>query len=145
VLAVEPEIVENYVRTGKVRLVFRDVLNHGERSQRASEAAACAGQQGYFWEMHALLFESQNIVWATDSSDLVEMMAQFGSSIAGLDQVSFGQCLSDRSPQEVLIASDAEQRSRGITSQPIFEIGSQSLFGSQSIETMSTVIEEALK
>ena len=144
-LAIEPEIVENYVRSGKVRLVFRDVLNHGERSQRASEAAACAGQQGYFWEMHGLLFESQNVVWATDSSDLVALMTRFGGSIEGLDQDSFSQCLNDRSPEEQLKAADSEQRSRGITSQPIFEIGSQRLFGSQSFETMSTVIEEALK
>ena len=144
-LAVEPEVVENYVRSGKVRLVFRDVLNHGERSQRASEAAACAGQQGYFWEMHALLFESQNVVWATDSSALVEVMVQFGESIEGLDQGAFSQCLNDRSPQETLKTADAEQRSRGITSQPVFEIGSQRLFGLQSFEVMSAAIDEALK
>ncbi|NJM41142.1 MAG: thioredoxin domain-containing protein [Anaerolineae bacterium] len=47
-LTTEPEIIERYVRTGQLKLVFRDVLNHGERSERASEAAACAGRQGKF-------------------------------------------------------------------------------------------------
>jgi len=71
VLAVEPEIVERYVRPGQVRLVFRDVLNHSERSERASEAAACARRQGQFWTMHKLLYENQDSIWATANEELV--------------------------------------------------------------------------
>ena len=144
-LAVEPQIVEEYVRSGKVRLVFRDVLNHGERSERASEAAACAGRQGYFWEMHALLFESQDIVWATVNDGLLDLMFQFGDQIEGFEKESYRQFLQERSTLQALQAADAEQRERGITSQPVFEIGDQRLFGSQSYEAMSVWIDEALK
>jgi len=145
VLAVEPQIVEEYVRSGKVRLIFRDVLNHSERSERASEAAACAGRQGYFWDMHALLFESQDVIWATGNEGLLDLMFQFGDQIEGLEKESYRQCLQDRSTLEALKAADAEQRERGITSQPIFEIGEQRLFGLQSYEAMSAWIDEALK
>ena len=144
-LAVEPQIVEQYARSGKVSLVFRDVLNHGERSERASEAAACAGRQGYFWDMHALLFENQDNVWAASKDELLEVMFQFGDQIEGLETASYRQCLQERSTLPELQAADAEQRERGITSQPIFEIGDQRLFGLQSYEAMSAWIEEALK
>lgn len=144
-LAVEPQIVEQYVRTGLVKLVFRDVLNHRERSERASEAAACAELQGYFWEMHELLFENQDVVWGTSNEGLLELMFQFGSQIDGLENGAYGSCLQEHSTLEKLKTSDAEQRSRGITAQPIFEINDQRLYGLQSFDTMSVWIEEELK
>ncbi len=133
------------MRPGQVKLVFRDVLNHGERSERASEAAACAGRQGQFWPMHKLLFENQAAVWGTSGDGLVNLMLDFAAQLAGLDQTAFAQCLSDRVTLPALQAADAEQRSRGITSQPIFEIGPRRLVGLQSFDAMAAVIEEALK
>jgi protein-disulfide isomerase len=141
----KPEIIESFVRAGKVQLVFRDVFNHGERSERASEAAACAGDRGLFWEMHALLFEHQDEIWRTDAAGLVDLMLDFGSRIENLDQEVFQQCLIGRRTLDRLKNADDEQRSRGITAQPIFEIGEQRLFGLQSFERMSEVIEAASK
>lgn len=143
-LTVEPEIVERYVRSGGVKLVFRDVLNHGERSQRASEAAACAGRQDRFWHMHTLLFERQDDTWATGEAGLVDLMLGFGQQIDGLDQDVFAACLVDRSTLEALTVADAEQRERGITVQPVFELGAQRLFGFQPLDRMSAAIEEEL-
>jgi len=145
VLAVEPQIIEQYVQSGQVRLVFRDVLNHGDRSDRASEAAACAKEQGYFWEMHELLFATQDNVWATSGEGLVDLLLGYGAQLEGLDQAAYQGCLQARATIESIRAADAEQRGRGITSQPIFEIGDQRLFGLQSMETMSALIEAALE
>lgn len=144
-LAVEPELVEQYVRPGKVQLVFRDVLNHGERSERASETAACAGRQGRFWPMHKVLFENQDAVWGTSNAGLVDLMLGFAAQLEGLDQAAFDQCLNDRATLPALQAADAEQRARGIASQPIFEIGAQRLVGLQSFDALAAVIEETLK
>lgn len=144
-LTVEPQIVEAFVKTGQVKLVFRDVLNHGEYSLRTSEAARCAGQQGQFWQMHALLFERQDDVYSFGSNGLVDLMVSYAAELDGLDLPAFTQCVNDRAPLAALQAADAEQRSRGIASQPIFEIDGQRLFGLQSFEVMTSVIEEALK
>ncbi len=137
--------MEQYARPGKVRLVFRDVLNHAERSERASEAAACAGRQGQFWPMHKLLFENQNAVWGASGEGLVNLMLDFAEQVEELDQAAFAQCLNDRITLPALQAADAEQRTRGITSQPIFEIEPRRLVGLQSFDAMAAVIEEALK
>ena len=143
-LTVEPEIVEDYVRGGQVRLVFRDVLNHGERSERTSEAAACAGQQGYFWQMHEMLFAQQDVVWGTGESQLVNLMISIAAGLDGLNHAAFGACLADRQTLEALRAADAEQRGRGIVYQPVFEIGQRRLAGLQPFEVMSAAIEEAI-
>jgi protein-disulfide isomerase len=144
VLTVEPQIVDSYVRGGQVGLVFRDVLNHGELSLRTSEAAACAGRQGYFWHMHELLFAQQDVVYGTGEGQLVELMTTFAVGLEGLDQAAFGACVAERQTLDALRAADAEQRGRGIVFQPVFEIGERRLAGFQSFEAMSATIEEAL-
>jgi len=144
VLTVEPEIIERYVRPGQLRLVFRAVLNHAERSVRTSEAAACAGQQGKFWEMHETLFARQDEVWGTGEGGMVDLMLTFASSIEGLEQEPFAACLNDRLTLESLRAADAEQRGRGIVFQPVFEIGERRLAGYQAIDVWAPIIEEAV-
>lgn len=142
-LTVEPKIVESYVRAGQLKLVYRDVLNHGERSLRSSEAAACAGRQGQFWQMHKLLFENQSAIWSTGNDGLIDLMLGFAAQLTGLDQAAFAQCLHDRTTLAALQAADAEQRTRGITVQPIFEIGEQRIIGSQAFEIFTAAIKAA--
>ena len=49
-----PQIEANYIKTGKIRYVFRDfpVDQLHPEAIRAHEAAHCAGEQSKFWEMH---------------------------------------------------------------------------------------------
>ena len=146
-LAVEPVIIDKYVRPGQVKLVFRAVLNHGERSIRTSEAAACAGLQGQFWQLHELLFQRQREVPRGDGNALVAGMRQFAATLPDLDQAAFATCLTERTTLEHVQATDAEQRTRGIVRQPIFEIsgpgGTQRLVGLPSVEALSAALDKA--
>jgi protein-disulfide isomerase len=47
-------IVEEYVKTGKLKYVFRDFPGQATHPQaeKAAEAVHCAGEQGRYWEMH---------------------------------------------------------------------------------------------
>lgn len=143
-LTTEPEIIKKYVQDGRVRLIFRDVLNHGERSVLTSEAAACAGKQNKFWEMHALLFKQQDRSYATSAEQFTPYMQELAGQIPGLDQNAFTQCYTSHETRAAIEAADEEHRQRGITAQPIFEIGDQRLFGFQSVEVMSKVIDAEL-
>jgi protein-disulfide isomerase len=146
VLTVEPQLIETYVRTGKLKLVFRDVLNHGDRSDRASEAAACAGRQGKFWEMHAVLFETMSDTWgASTSAELITLMKKHAASVDGLNSDAFAQCMDQRESIAQLQAADAEQRTRGIQVQPIFEIGAERLVGNRSFDVFAALIDQRLK
>jgi protein-disulfide isomerase len=143
--SVEPIIVERYVRQGQVRIVFRDVLNHGTHSLRTAEAAACAARQDHFWQMHELLFERMTEVSRTSEDGLLELMKHIGGHVRTMDQGKFIRCLDDRATMRAIQVADAEQRRRGITSQPVFEIGTRRLFGNQSWEVFEAAIEGGLR
>ncbi len=58
---VEPQIMKDYVETGKVYFIFMNYpifLSH-PNAVKAAEAGECAAEQGKFWEMHDLMFKSQ--------------------------------------------------------------------------------------
>ena len=62
-----PQIIENYVNTGKVNLVFLDMPFLGSDSIPASEATYCADDQGKYWQYHSMLFQYQQEIddgWA---------------------------------------------------------------------------------
>jgi protein-disulfide isomerase len=56
----DPNIEQDYVADGRVKLVFQPVAFIGDESVAAAEAAECANDQGKFWEYHDKLFENQH-------------------------------------------------------------------------------------
>jgi protein-disulfide isomerase len=143
VLTEEPVLIEEYVRTGKLKLVFRDALNHGERSLRTHEAAACAGRQQQFWSMHEVLFRDQSETWATDNAGLLALMKAKAATIPALNQAEFAACVDQRQTLAQIQATDAEQRKRGINTQPVFEIGTQRWIGRRPIAGWREILTAA--
>jgi protein-disulfide isomerase len=82
-----PSLVQRYVRTGKVKLVFRTMAFVGPDSRRLAEAAAAMGSQDRLWQFVHLAFERQgreNSGYATDA--YIQNLAQ---SVAGVDLAKF--------------------------------------------------------
>lgn len=76
-----PAIVDEYVRAGRVRLVFRGLSFIGPDSERGLRAALAAGSQDRLWDVvHALFLRQgdENAGWVTD-----ELLQSLGG--AGLD------------------------------------------------------------
>ena len=96
----EGVIVNNYVKTGKARFIYRDYAFLGPESERSAEAARCAGDQGKFWEYHDYLFGHQNGENQGNFSDL--NLETFATKIKGLETNAFNKCLdSGKHAQEV--------------------------------------------
>lgn len=55
----ESVLREKYVKTGKVKFIWRDFAFLGQESAWAANAARCAGEQGKYWEYHDYLFNNQ--------------------------------------------------------------------------------------
>ncbi|MCL5019399.1 MAG: thioredoxin domain-containing protein [Patescibacteria group bacterium] len=55
----EKNIMEDYVKTGKVKFIFRNYAFLGPESILAAEGGYCAAEQGKFWEYHNFLYEHQ--------------------------------------------------------------------------------------
>ena len=56
----EQIIRDTYVKNGQVQYIYRDFAFLGTESEKASEAARCAADQGKFWQYHDYLFTHQN-------------------------------------------------------------------------------------
>jgi protein-disulfide isomerase len=137
-------LIEKYVKPGKLRLVFRGVLNHAERSVHTTEAAHCAAKGGYGWHFHDLLFQNQNELWATSADEHIALMKKYAQTFPELDQAKFAACVENREMLKTVQTIDQEQRARGITFQPIFEVGTARLAGAQPLEAFTKVIDAAL-
>ncbi len=55
----ESALIQNYITTGKVYFQYKDLTFGWQESIDASEAAACADNQGKFWQFHDTLFKNQ--------------------------------------------------------------------------------------
>ncbi|MEE8131885.1 MAG: DsbA family protein [Candidatus Paceibacterota bacterium] len=55
----ESLIRQNYVETGKVKLVHKDLAFLGPESTLAAQAAECAKDQGKYWQYHDNLYETE--------------------------------------------------------------------------------------
>lgn len=113
----EHELVENYVETGKVKIIFKDFTIIGPDSISAAHAAHCADDQGLFWEYHDTLYNNwngENNGWA--SSENLLRMAQD----VGLDIDEFTDCMLNEIHTQIISASNDDARTLGLTGTPGF-------------------------
>jgi len=115
--ATYPQISRDYVDTGKVRYAFVNfpIETLHPSAYREHVAAACAADEGRFWEMHDRLFANPK---AVDSKSL----AGYAQAI-GLNLATFRSCVeSDRHTAEIRQAMKAGS-ALGISGTPTFVIG----------------------
>lgn len=132
-----PQIEEKYIRTGKVKLVFRDFpLPFHRNAQKAHQAAECADEQGRFWEYHDLLFKNYR------SLDK-ESLKKYAKNI-GLNMTEFNECLnSEKMASEV--QEDLNHGSQyGVRGTPTFFINGIELVGAQPYSAFEQIIEQEL-
>jgi protein-disulfide isomerase len=97
-----PRLHEKYVKTGKVRFLYRDFPRDPEGpAMTGAIAARCAGDQGRYWEMHDRLFAARIEV---------DTLAAHAKAI-GLNQPAFTACLRD-APHRRAILQDKEDGMR---------------------------------
>ncbi len=143
----EPEIVKNYVDTGKVKIIFKDFTIIGQDSMNAAHASHCANEEGKFWEYHDVLYNhwtGENNGWAS-SGNLHEFARQIG-----LDENAFDDCMSSGRYESVIGQSNSDARTLGITGTPaFFVIGPNNVIvkigGAQPYEVFEKIFESQLK
>jgi protein-disulfide isomerase len=137
VLETEPTLIEEYVRTGKARLVYRHLVQLGVGSQSLAEASECAGAQGRFWEMREMLYARQSDLFAVTGYAGVAPLVQE----LGLDEPRFQQCMDQHEFQKQVEAdADAAER-EGIVSRPVMDIAGTRIIGSQPIDRFRAVLD----
>jgi protein-disulfide isomerase len=132
-----PLIEKNYIKTGKVRFVYRDFpLSFHQYAQKAAEAAKCADEQGKYWEYHDKLFNNQN---ALDISSLV----QYAKELT-LNETRFNDCLNSGRMVTKVQQDLNDGLKYGISGTPTFFINGIELVGAQPYNVFEQVINGEL-
>ncbi len=141
VLAIEPQIVERYVKSGQVKIIFHAVAGLGNVSTRAAEAAACAGEQGRYWEMRYALFQRQTELYTL--ADINPLLGTLATRLAEVEPQEFAACLEERVTIPEILAQTREGREAGAEEVPFFEINGQRLNGPVTLEQIEQAIQAA--
>lgn len=140
-----PQLKRNYVDSGKVRFIVRDLpLEFHDAALPAAEAAHCAGEQGKFWPMHDALIAK--------GSDLSAGGIQAQAARLTLDLPRFQACVAQHKYAKDILHNAALAHSLGLQGTPAFVIGrvhdgelsGVSGMGAQPYENFAQQIEEEL-
>jgi len=130
--------VEQVLKTygDKVRLVYRDYpLPFHANAKPASIAAACAEQQGKFWEYHEKIFAAP----ALNDETYKKLAGE-----VGLDEAKFAACLTSPEAAATVDKHAADGAAVGVRGTPAFFINGRMLSGAQPFEKFKEIIDEEL-
>jgi len=134
-----PRIEEKYIRTGKVRFVYRHLAILGAASVQAAMAAECAHEQGKFWPYHDKLFAGAGLLAFTAGN-----LKRYAEELR-LAPARFNACLDTEQPREKVERETMVGRAIGMTGTPGFLINRGRLIGAQPFEAFEEIIEGLLK
>jgi protein-disulfide isomerase len=120
-LDVLPTLVRRYVRTGKVRMVFRNISILGPDSRTAAEAAAAAGLQNSIWQFADRFYHDQraeNSGYVTDG-----FVKQVAAQVPGLNAARLLSQRNSAGAQQQLATATTESQVRGVNATPTFFLG----------------------
>lgn len=138
----EPQIIKDYVDTGKAVLYYRQYQFLGPASVLAGNAAECSNEQGKFWDMHEYLYKNQPSESDT-SMYTVDNLTKIAGQL-GMNTNNFKSCLSsnkyDKNVQNDLAAGQAA----GVTGTPTVFVNGIPIVGAQPYAAFKAAIDQQL-
>lgn len=138
-----PQIMQNYVDTGKVRYIFKDfpLTSIHPQAVKAAEAARCAIEQDAYLEMHSQLFSNQR-QWSGQGG--VEAIFIGYADALGLDQNAFSDCLESGRYTNAINDDLQEGSGFGVRGTPAFFVNGLLVSGAQPYSVFQQIIDQAL-
>lgn len=137
----EPELVEQYVEDGTLRIEWKDFPYMGPESITAATAARAAGEQDMFWEFHDAMYADQ---LPPNSGNLTDDYVTSVAEDVGLDVEQFRKDMGRADLERAVQQDFAEGQAIGVTGTPTFVVNGIPLVGAQPIEAFEQTIEQAL-
>ena len=143
--SIMPELVRQFVDTGKLRIISRNLpLPFHANAGPAALAAACANQQEKYWAMREKLF--------AHSSELTTANILLAATAAALDLPKFQACLDAKGFEAALKKDSQEAEAVGISGTPSFVVGKPEgdhvrgliIVGTQPVNVFATEIQKLL-
>ena len=140
----EPDIRKRLVEPGTISYRFYDYpLPMHKNTWMASNAAACADEQGKFWEMHDQLFNAQD-QWNGQATSRPKSKFQDYAKAIGLDADKWEACYDARKYEPRIKANEQMATKRGASQTPTFVIGNKMIGGAISYDRFKALVDSAL-
>jgi protein-disulfide isomerase len=134
-----PTIEDRLIKTGRLRWRYRDFpLQQHPYSRVAAHSAACADDQGKFWQQHQAIYEGQ-ADWANSSNgaDIFRRYAQTN----GLDLTKYDACMSAGVHAGRIQASYEEGVRVGVSSTPTLLVGGRLYQGRFDSDAITRLVD----
>jgi protein-disulfide isomerase len=141
-----PVLVEKYVNTGKLKVVFKDFQFLSEDSQTGGFAAHAVWElyPAKYFEWHTAMFEAQDEEHGGfgDKASIIALTRK----ISGIDADAVSRLMDQKNAeyQAEQDADKAEGAKFGVQGTPGFILGTQRVSGAQPIEVFSQLIDAEL-
>ena len=136
-------ILDEYINSGKVNLVFKDFPLNGPDSVLAAEAAYCADDQGKYWEYHDELYTNwggERTGWIT-----LDSLNKFASTVH-LEIDEFDSCLNEHKYRQKVLELEKFGKEIGIDATPSFFIFNDEkiikIRGNQPVDVFRKAIDD---
>lgn len=125
-----PQLIKEYVDTGKMKIVYRDfpLSFHDPMATKEAVAANCAGEQGgdtAYFKYHDEIFTRTE----SNGNGLAEADLTTIATDLGLNLNSFSACLADPSKEDEIKKDVADGTAAGASGTPTFVIGKSNASG----------------
>jgi protein-disulfide isomerase len=137
----EPDVRTRIIEPGLANLTYYDFpLTQHRNTLAASNAAACADEQGKFWPMHDRVFQGQD-EWNSEATDAPKAFFKRYAGEVGLDVAKWESCYDARKYQKRISANLADGLRRGVNSTPTFIIGNKMYPGLRNYDELKKLVD----
>lgn len=134
-----PTIEERLIKTGRLRWRYRDFpLQQHPFARLAAHSAACADEQGKYWEQHSRIYEGQP-EWA-EARDAGSMFRNYAKA-GGLDLGRYDACMKSRKYAGRIQASLNEGLQVGVGSTPTLLVGDRLYRGRFDSDAITKLVD----
>jgi protein-disulfide isomerase len=132
-----------YIDTGKVRFVYREVF-FDKYGLWAAMVARCGGEMKYFGIADIIYDTQREWIGEGQDAEIAENLRKIGLK-AGIDQDALDACLKDAGMAKALVANYQEKATAdGVESTPTFIVGGDKHAGDMSFEEFSAILDAKL-
>ena len=140
----EPDVRKYLVNTDTVVMRYYDYpLEMHKNTWGASNAAACAAEQGKFWPMHDMLFQGQD-QWNGEVTGRPKGIFEQYAKQLGLNMDQWNSCYDSRKYQAQIQANHAEGDRMMVQQTPTFVIGDRLVAGALGYDEFKAYVDSAL-
>lgn len=140
-LQIKPQIIEKYVKSGKVKIIARDFPFLDDNSTLAAEAADCALEQNKYWEFSDALHSGQ------ETREILSITPAVLKEIAEklkIETSKFDKCLDSNQYFDEINKDFEDGKILGITGTPTIFINKEIIKGAQPFSEFEKIIDALL-